>query len=176
MTEPSFTAEPSYNQSEPFNELTVFEASPLPTAVVEAQNVSHAELADLFDSTFSSLFPALSEAEVEPTAPAFALYTRQPSETVDVQLGVPVSTGLTQALILGEDRIAIPSELPGGSVAAISHFGGYEGLGEAWASLMNAAVEAGLHPGLPFIEVYVTKPSPDMDPAELRTDLFLTLS
>ena len=34
---------------------------------------------------------------------------------------------------------------------------------------------AGHGPGLPFIELYVTEPSPEADPADMRTDLFLTL-
>ena len=48
--------------------------------------------------------------------------------------------------------------------------------GQAWAVFTKAAVDAGHHPGLPFFEVYVTEPNPDMDPADLRTDLFITLS
>lgn len=169
-------SESSFNRSEPFSELTVFEATQIPTAVVEARNVAMEDLPSLFDATFSRLIPALAEAEQEIAGPAFALYTRQPSETVDLEIGLPLTSGLTQALPLGEDLIAIPSQLPGGSVAALTHTGGYDGLGEAWAGLMKEVVEAGHHPGLPFFEVYVTEPNPDMDPKDLRTDLYLTLS
>ena len=37
---------------------------------------------------------------------------------------------------------------------------------------MGAIGGMGRAPGSPFWEVYVTEPSPDMDPATLRTDLF----
>ncbi|WP_350270073.1 GyrI-like domain-containing protein [Brevibacterium sp. CBA3109] len=169
-------SESSFNRTEPYSELTVFEATPIPTAVVEARNIAMEDLPALFDATFSGLFPALAEAEQEVAGPAFALYTRQPSDTVDLEIGLPLASGLRQALPLGEDVIAIPSQLPGGSVAALTHTGGYDGLGEAWAGLMKTAVDAGHHPDLPFFEVYVTEPNPDMDPADLRTDLYLTLS
>ncbi|MDN5550629.1 MAG: GyrI-like domain-containing protein [Brevibacterium sp.] len=168
--------ESSFNRTEPFSELTVFEASEIPTAVVEARNVAMEDLPALFDATFTGLFPTLQEAEMEIAGPAFALYTRQPSDTVDLEIGLPLTSGLTQALPLSRDLIAIPSQLPGGSIAAMSHTGGYDGLGEAWAVFTKAAVDAGHHPGLPFFEVYVTEPNPDMDTADLRTDLFITLS
>lgn len=166
---------PSYLREEPFSELTVIEVPGTPSAVVEAREVAMEDLPKLFDNTFTGLFPALGEAEIEPAGPAFALYTRQPSETVDLQVGVPVSAGLTQAQPIGNDLIVIPSELPASSMAVISHFGGYDELGEAWAQFLKDVVAAGHHPGLPFIELYVTEPSPEADPATLRTDLFLTL-
>ncbi|GAA3846679.1 MULTISPECIES: GyrI-like domain-containing protein [Brevibacterium] len=168
-------SEPSYFPTEPYSELTVFEAQPVPTVVVEAQNYPMAELPQLFDSVFSGLFPALAAAEVEPTGPAFSLYTRQPTDTVDIQVGIPVSAGLSQALELGDDLTAIPSELPGGSIGAVTYQGGYDGLGEAWNAHMQALVAAGHHPDLPFFEVYVTEPNPEMDPADLRTDLYVSL-
>ena len=57
--------EPSYFPTEPYRELTVFEAQPVPTVVVEAQNHPMSELPTLFDSVYSRLFPALAEAGVE---------------------------------------------------------------------------------------------------------------
>lgn len=167
--------EPSYIPTEPYRELTVFEAQPVPTVVVEAQGHPMDELPALFDAVFSRLFPALAEAGVEPAGPAFSLYTRPPTDTVDIQVGVPVATGLSQALDLGDDLTAIPAELPGGSIGAISHLGGFDGLAEAWNAHMQALVAAGHHPDMPFFEVYVTEPNPEMDSADLRTDLFVTL-
>ncbi|WP_166968636.1 GyrI-like domain-containing protein [Brevibacterium atlanticum] len=168
-------SEPSYLHEEPFTELTIIEVPAVPTAVVEGRDVALADLPALFDETFSGLFPALSEAGLEPAGPAFALYTKQPSETVDLQVGIPTSAGLTNAQPIPGGHIVIPSELPAGSMAVSSHLGGYDGIGEAWAQLLGDAVEAGHHPGLPFIELYVTEPSPEADPASMRTDLFLSL-
>ncbi|WP_209324464.1 GyrI-like domain-containing protein [Brevibacterium renqingii] len=168
-------SEPSYFSDDPYTELTVIEVPATPTAVVEARDVAMEDLPALFDRTFAGLFPALSETGAEPVGPAFALYTKQPSETVDLQVGLPISAGLTRAQPIGGGHIVIPSELPAGSMAVRSHTGGYDGLGEAWAQLLEDAAAAGHHPGLPFIELYVTEPGPEADPAHLRTDLFLTL-
>ncbi|RBP67295.1 effector-binding domain-containing protein [Brevibacterium sanguinis] len=167
--------EQSYFPPQPFTELTVFEAASVPTAVVEARNHPIDELPSLFDRTFAGLFPALEEASVDMIGPALALYTRQPSDSVDIQVGVPVSAGLPRSLDLGGGLTAVPSELPAGSVAAISHIGGFDGLSAAWGGFMDEIRSAGLHPGLPFFEVYVTEPGPDVDPATLRTDLFIVL-
>lgn len=168
-------SEPSYLRQEPFTELTVIEVPAAPAAVVEAREVALADLPALFDQTFSGLFPVLSEAGLEPAGPAFALYTKQPSETMDLQVGIPTSAGLTNAQPIPGGHIVIPSELPAGSMAVRSHIGGYDGLGEAWAQLLQDTVAAGHHLGLPFIELYVTEPSPEADPASLRTGLFLSL-
>ena len=167
--------EPSYIPTEPYRELTVFEAQPVPTVVVEAQGHPMDELPALFDAVFSRLFPALAVAVVFPDTATTEIYTRPPTDTVDIQVGVPVATGLSQALDLGDDLTAIPAELPGGSIGAISHLGGFDGLAEAWNAHMQALVAAGHHPDMPFFEVYVTEPNPEMDPADLRTDLFVTL-
>ena len=168
-------SEPTYLREEPFTELTVIEVPATPAAVVEAREVHMSDLPELFDATFSGLFPVLSEAGLEPAGPAFALYTRQPSETVDLQVGIPTSAGLKSAEPIAGGHIVIPAQLPGGSMAVRSHLGGYDGLGESWAQLLKDAVAAGHRPGLPFIELYVTEPSPEADPADMRTDLFLTV-
>lgn len=168
--------EPSYFPPNPFSDLTVFEAASVPTVVVEAKNHPMADLPSLFDRTFTGLFPALESAAVDIVGPAFSLYTRQPSDTVDIQIGVPVSAGLTRSLDLGGDLRAVPAELPGGSVAATSHIGSFDGLAGAWEAFTDEIHAAGLHPGLPFFEVYVSEPGPDVDPATLRTDLFVCLS
>lgn len=39
--------------------------------------------------------------------------------------------------------------------------------------MMQQVAADGRQPALPFWEVYVTEPSPEMDPATLRTDLVL---
>ena len=169
-------SEQVYNPSEPFTEVTVFEATSVPTAVVEVTDYPMDELETIFDQAFSGLFPALGEVGAEPVGPAFALYTRQPSDTVDLQIGVPLAAGLTQALDVGNGLTAVPAELPGGTIGARTYLGGFDGLGPAWGEFVNELLEAGHHPGLPFFEVYVTEPSPDMDPADLRTDLYIVLS
>jgi len=56
-------------------------------------------------------------------------------------------------------------------VARVVHEGGYDELEAAWDRLGTWMSEHGLGFGMPFWEVYITEPSPDMDPADLRTEL-----
>lgn len=154
------------------------------TAVVRVEGYPAAQLPQLFDGVFTRLFPALGQAGVQPAGPAHALYTRMPGETVDLEVGIPVDRVLEGTVDLGSLQletgeeiplVARTSSLPGGRIATAAHLGGYDGLGEAWQTFMEALATGGTPPGTPFWEVYVTEPSPDMDPATLRTDLFTAL-
>jgi effector-binding domain-containing protein len=135
------------------------------TAVVRGI-VAAADLVSFFDRAFSSL-PAECQAQgVEITGPPFALYRRPPGESIDLEVGFPTD-GVVEPR--GEIR---PSELPEGRAATATHRGAYDGLGQAWQSLFEAMQAAGLKPAFPFWEVYATKPSPDMDPTDLMTQLY----
>ena len=63
------------------------------------------------------------------------------------------------------------SVLPAGRIARGVHSGSFDGLGDAWGALIGAVAADGLTPGSTMWEVYLTEPSPDMDPADLRTEL-----
>ena len=80
--------------------------------------------------------------------------------------------GLAAQPVEAGDLRIVPSELPAGRVAVVSHLGGFDGLGRAWGRLLGEIQGRGLSAGTPFWESYVTEPSPDMDPATLRTDLY----
>jgi effector-binding domain-containing protein len=56
------------------------------------------------------------------------------------------------------------------------HVGAFDGLGESWGRLGEWIGAQGLIPGADMWEVYVTEPSPDMDPADLRTELCWTIA
>jgi effector-binding domain-containing protein len=157
----------------------VFTVPAVPTAVVRATAVPMATISEFFDSAFGEAFPALFAAGMTPVAAAFALYTRiaeSPEPEADLEIGFPVAAPLT--VQLGDEpgeveglRV-VPSELPAGAVAVTSHVGPYDGLGEAWGRFMAEISALGHSPSSPFWESYVTEPSPDIDPATLRTDLF----
>ena len=104
--------------------------------------------------------------------PAFAIYRGDPSATFDIELGFPVTEPLAHS-VPGEVTVE-PSTLPSGRALAVSHLGSYDGLGQTWGRLASAAGGRGLQPAY-FFELYITEPSPEMDPATLRTDLFLVL-
>lgn len=144
------------------------ELSDTTTAVIRGV-VPMAEIADFFDRSFSELATVLGGQGIAPTGPAFARYAGPPGETVDLEVGFPV-----QGPVAPEGRVQ-PSSLPAGRVARLVHAGAYDRLGESWGRLGAWIGEQGLTPGGDLWEVYVTEPNPDMDPADLRTELFWTV-
>ena len=63
--------------------------------------------------------------------------------------------------------------LPGGAYAAVSHVGSYDGLSAAWERLLTGVTEGGALPRGAWVEVYVSQPTPESDPATMRTDLLV---
>lgn len=160
------------------------EAPELVTASVRVEGFPGAHLPILFDGVFSRLFPALGQAGVEPVGAAYSLYSRVPADTVDLEVGIPVDRVLDGEVDLGRIEtpdggafalVARASAKPGGRIATAAHLGGYDRLGEAWQTFIGALEAQGERVAMPFWEVYTTEPTPDMDPATLRTDLFTVL-
>ena len=140
------------------------------TAAVVRGTVSAEEITDFFDRSFSVLGEVIAAQGVSPTGPAFGLYRGVPDETIDVAVGFPTDRPIEP------DGSAEAGEQPGGRVARVLYAGGFDGLGEAWQQLGAWIAEQGLTPSETYWEVYVTEPTPDMDPADLRTELNLPVS
>ncbi len=141
----------------------------VPTAVCR-EEVSMTDLPAFYDRAFTAVEQGLHEQGVAPAGAGFGYYLSLPTESFELEAGYPVATAVTGT----GDLIA--SELPGGTVARATHAGGYDGLGDSWQALVAWAREQGRTPEGRMWEVYVTEPSPQMDPATLRTDLFLLLA
>jgi effector-binding domain-containing protein len=134
------------------------------TAVIGAV-VPRQELVNFFDRPFSSVAGVLSDQDIAIESPAFARYHRPPAEDVDLEVGFVTARAVRP---VGEVRAG---SLPGGRVARLVHQGGYDQLGASWGRLGSWIDAQGLTPGRDLWEVYVTQPSPEMDPATLRTEL-----
>jgi len=139
------------------------------TTAVVAEVVETSRLAEFFDRSFPAVGAAVGDAGATITGPAFALYRGPMVETADLEVGFP-----TDREVSGPDPVRRGS-LPGGRAARLVHHGGYDSLGTSWERLRSWIEEQGLVAGLEMWEVYVTEPSPDMDPADLRTELYWPL-
>jgi effector-binding domain-containing protein len=142
---------------------------PSATTAVISGTVAMDELADFFDRSFSRIPPALTDQGVAIAGPAFALYHGPPTTTADLEVGFATDRPVRP------DGDVRAGSLPGGQVARLVHRGSFDRLTESWGQL-RAWIEArGLTPAHDLWEVYVTEPSPDMDPADLRTELYWPL-
>lgn len=166
---------PPYDATEPATACTVTDAPEVPTAVVTQRDFPMYEMSTLMDGTFSHLLSALEEAGIHPIGPAFALHHRAPVSTADVEVGFPVDTPLPEPIALSSGYEVTASVLPAGRVGWVSHIGGYGGLAESWGAFTEDVGESEEQMTYPFWEFYVTPPSPEVNPASLRTDLFTLL-
>ncbi|MGI9030574.1 MAG: GyrI-like domain-containing protein [Ilumatobacteraceae bacterium] len=139
------------------------------TAVIRGV-VPVAELADFFDRSFSTLATVTSSQDIAITGPAFALYHGAPSDAADLEVGVP-----TEHPVEPTDGVQIGSR-PAGRAARLVHHGSYDELGSSWQQLERWMRAQGLEPANSFWEVYVTEPTAEMDPADLRTELIWPVS
>jgi effector-binding domain-containing protein len=143
-------------------ELTTIAATS--TAVVRGI-VPVAKLAEFFDRSFTTLATVIASQNVAITGPAFARYYERPGDTANLEVGFPTAQPVEPA-----DGVEVGA-LPDGRAARLVHRGSYDQLGSSWEQLERWMSDQGLEPATSFWEVYTTEPSPEMDPADLRTEL-----
>lgn len=165
-----------YFMSEPVPEAEFIEVDAYDTVVVTFTDYPMHEMTSAFDSSFAAVFPVLEQEGITPVGPAFALYHRMPTDTATFEVGIPVDKPLANPITTESGLEVKPSILPAGNVARISYFGPYDAMGDGWGAFMYAISAAGKQPDLPFWELYVTEPTPDIDPATLRTDLVVKVT
>jgi effector-binding domain-containing protein len=137
---------------------------PATTAVIRG-TVPAAGLRDFFDNSFHTLAQVLGAQRVSVRSPAFALFRGVPTDTFDLETGF-----VTDRPVRPEDGV-VAGSLPGGRAVRLTHFGSFDGLGSSWERLHSWMRAQGLSAGPQRWELYVTRPSPEMDPRDLRTDL-----
>jgi effector-binding domain-containing protein len=139
----------------------------VPTAVLRG-TVRMEQISEFFDRAYPLVASVLEQQGVEPQE-AIGYYPSMPAETIDVEAGFTTATPVTH------DGDVVASSLPGGDVARLTHLGPYDRLSESWDRLGRWVGEQGRQPGRGVWEVYVTDPTPDTDPATLRTDIYWPL-
>ncbi|MDT0300710.1 GyrI-like domain-containing protein [Streptomonospora wellingtoniae] len=137
------------------------------TTAVIGGTVAQDDLPAFFDSSFRTLAPAIAAQGVQITGPAFGLFRGMPSEPVDIEVGFPTDHPVDPS---GD---VAPGSLPAGRVARMVHAGGFDKLADSWARLFAWVGDQGHTPATIQWEVYLTEPSPDMNPDDLRVELNL---
>ncbi|AXH95739.1 GyrI-like domain-containing protein [Ornithinimicrobium avium] len=146
----------------------IVDLEPTPTVAVRG-TVTMAELRDFYDRSFGTVAKAVAQQGITPSA-AYGLFLAPPADGVELEVGMLVNGAFEV------DGDVTPSSLPGGRAAHLVHTGPYDDLPASWQRLTTWVDEQGLTPAGPMWEVYVTEPTPESDPATLRTDLFCSLA
>ncbi|MEU0685336.1 GyrI-like domain-containing protein [Streptomyces uncialis] len=155
---------PGFDSGAGAPEPELVDLEPATTAVVRGV-VPMTGLRDFFDTSFGALARTVAAQRITVLGPAFGLYHGTPSETVDLEVGFP-----TDRAVRPEAGV-VAGSLPGGRVARLTHIGAFDGLGASWERLHAWTRARGLTVAEDRWETYVTEPSPDMDPRDLRTEL-----
>jgi effector-binding domain-containing protein len=142
--------------------------APATTAVVR-DVVPMAGLREFFDTSFRALGQTLADQGAAAVGPAFARYRGTFGDPVDVEVGFATDRAVHQ------DGAVAADTLPGGRVARVVHVGAFDGLGGSWERLHAWVADRGLAAQEQKWEVYLTQPTPDMDPRTLRTELNLPI-
>jgi effector-binding domain-containing protein len=124
-----------------------------------------ADLRDFFDDSFRALAQAVAAQRIGVVSPAFGLYHGTPGDSLDLEVGFATDRPVQP------DGGVVVSSLPGGRAGRLMHLGSFDGLGASWQRLHAWIRAQGLSPQPQRWECYVTRPSPEMDPRDLRTDL-----
>jgi effector-binding domain-containing protein len=138
------------------------------TAVIPV-TAPRTEIGEVMGPGIAELRAALGAQGLSPAGPWFARYLRMVSDTLDFEIGVPVSSPVAP---VGRVR---PGQLPAARVARTVHHGAYDGLHAAWAEFGSWVAAKGLQPGPGFWESYLAGPESNPDPAAWRTELNMPL-
>lgn len=155
------------DQSPESTEPEIVSREEVPAAVVRA-TLRMEELPQLFDRAYRLVASVLEQQRLEP-GEAFARYLTMPGETMEVEAGF-TTTGPVEP-----EEDVVPTTLPAGEVARLTHTGPYDTLSSSWDRLGRWIGDQGRRPGAALWEVYVTEPTPEADPATMRTDLYWPL-
>ncbi|MET7773716.1 GyrI-like domain-containing protein [Nocardia sp. NPDC005366] len=134
------------------------------TAIVRAE-VALTGLRDFFDASFRVLPEVIAAQQAAIVGPPFGLFRAVSDESMDLEVGFPVDR------VLRPQRGVVSGHLPAGRIARVEHVGGFDELAAAWERLRSWIGEKGQVAGPLRWEVYHTRPTPDMDPSGLRTEL-----
>lgn len=157
--------------AEPLDHAVEGEIDAVPLAVVRHADVTLDALASLFDQGYAAVARCFADGTLVPAGPAIAVYRGEPMEVFDLEIGFPVTASPDSPLAVDGLEV-VASILPSGTAVVDSHIGPYDGLGGAWAKLVQDAAALGRAPSGVWIEAYVSNPV-DTAPESLRTDLIL---
>ncbi len=160
--------------SGPWPEPAIVDTDAIALAVIRFEGMRIEGLPAAFDASYGPVTAALQGAGLQPVGAALAVYEGDPMAEFAVEIGFPVNAPLPEAVDLDGARV-VPSDIAAGRLAVLTHVRPYDQLGAAWGRLMGWVASEQLAPGARYGEIYVTEPTPDGDPNQLRSDLFLTL-
>lgn len=143
---------------------TIVQTTPQPMAFIHV-TCPRDQIMEVMGPGITELRAAVAAQGVTVTGPWFTHHLKNPDETFDFEICLPVASVVTPA-----GRVK-PGELRGARVARLVYHGAYEGLGAAWGEL-ETWIEATGHTSAPDLwERYIAGPESSANPLDWRTEL-----
>ncbi|MGO4690554.1 GyrI-like domain-containing protein [Glaciibacter sp. 2TAF33] len=120
-------------------------------------------LSIFFGTAFDATAAELARQGVRPAGAPIALYTGNPTDTVDVTAGFPV----VDPVETGPSTVVV--DLSGGPAVQIVHTGNYDTLADTYAQVIEWLTEQKLTPTSQVWEEYLVGPDSGADPADWQT-------
>ncbi len=144
------------------HEVTISEHPEQATAVIR-ETVPLDQLTEFFGRVFAAVTEAVAGSSAQPVGPPFALYYGMPTDTVDVEAGMPI---VGEFEPIGEIKVGT---LPGGPRYEAMHVGPYDTLERTYGAITAKMQADGVTPANLMWEHYLTDPADEPDPAKWQT-------
>ena len=130
--------------------------------------VSVQDLPQVLGKAYGAIAQYLGELGEQPAGPPFVAYYNMDMQALDVEIGFPVSRGLS-----GKGDIQA-GEIPGGKVVTCLYTGPYSDIGPAYNALSQWMKENGHEATGVAYEMYLNDPG-QTPPQELQTQIMFPL-
>lgn len=148
--------------------IRIVRTDPQFTALIPLK-IARQDMRKAIGPALAELRTAVGDQAIAVVGPWFAHHLRNPGETVDFEIGLPIAAPVAPA---GRVRAG---RWPAIRVAQTVHHGGYEGLGSAWARFREEIAAAGHTAAEGLYECYLVGPEASAEPAAWRTQLMKPL-
>lgn len=147
---------------------------PAHVIVASRETVPTDQLQQYFDRAFTRSIEAIQSVGATPAGSARAYYFSPLTEVVDLAGGFPLAEEHAEAVAAAFPDLV--HRIPEFRVIVGRHHGPYDQLGATWQEHTEYVRRLGHQTGPVFWEEYVTMPTPEADPADMITDLYVTLA
>lgn len=142
----------------------IIETTARPLAIIPIV-ASWQDMPKVMGPGIAEILAAITAQGIQPAGEMFTRHLRQPTETFDFEISVPVATPITPA-----GRVQ-PSEWPAMTMVRTVYHGPYEGLGDAWPEFMEWIAANGHTTSDELWESYTVGPHSTPDSSAWRTEL-----
>jgi len=126
------------------------------------------KLTEIMGACYGEVIGCISSQNLQPAGPPFAIYYNMDMADLDVEIGFPVASKITEC-----GRVK-PGIIPGGRAAVDLHVGPYDKIGDTYERLTSFLKDQAVEPDSFSYEYYLNDPA-ETAPEDLKTEIYFPL-